>query len=321
MRLLIVVVNYRTPDLTLECLRSLAQDTWVHDHAHVVLVENGSGDDSGRRFRECIGQWPWVTLAVSDRNLGFSGGNNLGLAEGERVCCTSSEVVPDCVLLLNSDTRVSVGCLARCLELMDLEGDIGAMSCRVLNADGSIQNVARRFPTPLRTVVATAGLPWRYPRLFGWANIDDMHWDRQTTRRDAGWLGGAFLLIRRRSLAGIVRLDEDFFFYGEDIEICHRIWSAGYRCHYAPVGDTVHLGGASSDPSRMPSSDRSIHQWRARYLLQRKLYGRWAQWLVRAADVLVTGTRLLKASVVSRRDSEKLRILRQQWHTVSRPVL
>jgi GT2 family glycosyltransferase len=96
---------------------------------------------------------------------------------------------------------------------------------------------------------------------------------------------------------GQVRLDEDFFFYGEDVAFGYRVHELGWKCHYDPVASITHLGGASSDPSRMPASNRSSHQWRARYLVQRKYNGPLAALGLRCVDVTVTTARLAQAAV------------------------
>jgi GT2 family glycosyltransferase len=287
----VVIINYRTPALTIDCLKTLAPEVASVPGARCVLVDNASGDDSVPRIRNAIeenGWSSWLTFVASDENRGFAGGNNLGIAQGEPA---------DFVLLLNSDTLVHPGCIARCLEVMEQNPRAGAMSCRVLNADGSMQNVTRRFPTPLRAICCNAGLPWKAPGLFAWADTEDPGWDRTTTAREVDWLGGAFMFIRSAALGGRVRLDEDFFFYGEDIAFCHRLHRLGWTCHYDPVASIVHLGGASSDPSRLPSAERSVHQWRARYLVQRKCHGAWAAHTLRSADAVLTGLRFARAAV------------------------
>jgi len=288
-RLLIAVINYRTPELTIACLASLAPE--IAADVRVVVVDNASEDGSAEQIDAAIrsaGWSAWARLLRSERNLGFSGGNNLALANGEPA---------EFVLLLNSDTVVHAGCLRRCLEVLESEPGVGAMSCRVLNADGSIQNGARRFPTPLRMTAAAFGLPWKLPRWFGWADAEDPGWDRASTARDVDWLGGAFLCIRSSVFAGRVRLDEDFFFYGEDIELCHRIRRRGFRLRYDPVASIVHLGGASSDPTRMPSGQQAARKWHARYLVQRKCWGRAAAWWVHALDLLSSTLELTLAAL------------------------
>ena len=285
-RLLVALINYRTPELTIACLRSLAPEVPALAGTRVIVVDNASGDGSLDQVRAAIraaGWSGWVELLASDRNLGFAGGNNLAIAHGEPA---------EYVLLLNSDTIVQAGCLRRCLEVMESDPTIGAMSCRVLNADGSIQNVSRRFPTPLLVTVTALGLPWKLPHMFGWADAEDLGWDRVATARNVDWLGGAFLFVRASVFGSRVRLDDDFFFYGEDVEFCHRIHRRGFSLRYDPVASIVHLGGGSSDPSRMPSTLQSAQQWRARYLVQRKCWGRAAEVWVRAVDLFATALEL-----------------------------
>lgn len=303
---LVVIVNFRTPELTLGCLESLAPEIRSVAGTRAVVVENGSGDDSLALLERGIaerGFGDWVTLVASPENLGFSGGNNLGIRRGGPA---------EFVLLLNSDTIVHEGCLTRCLQVMKDHPRAGAMSCRVLNRDGTNQNVARKFPTPLRTTFATAGLPWKFPSLFGWADTEDSGWDRLTTARDVDWLGGAFLFLRSAAFDGDVKLDEDFFFYGEDVALCFELSRRGWARRYDPVKTIVHLGGASSDPSRMPSGKRAELRLRARYLLIRKCFGIGAEGLIRSLDLGFTSARLLRAVVSGPERQQQAAELRAQ---------
>jgi GT2 family glycosyltransferase len=299
--LLVVVVNYRTPELTVDCLRSLAPEIEAVAGARVVVVDNGSGDGSPERIEAAIREraWSaWASLKALERNGGFAFGNNRGLesVSGARY-----------VLLLNSDTVVNPRALAHCLAVMDAEPTIGAMSCLVLNADGTPQNVARRFPTALRRTVASLGLPWKLPALFGWADLEDATWDRRTTKRDVDWLGGAFLFVRGELVERIGLLDEDFFFYGEDIEFCHRVWQAGYRCHYDPGASITHLGGSSSDMTRLASVERVRHAWRGRHLVHEKLYGRASALACLAVDGVLLASRLALRTIKGERRGPRYR--------------
>ena len=305
-----MVVNYRTPQLTLECLASLAGEIKAVPGVRAVVVDNDSGDDSVAVLKAAIAKHGWssfLSLLASEKNLGFSGGNNLGIAAGEPA---------EFVLLLNSDAVMHEGSLEHCLRVMDADPEVGAMSCCVLNTDGSIQNVARRFPSPARVTVSLLGLPWKWPAAFGWGDTEDPGWDRRKEARNVDWLGGAFLFIRSVALGGRVRLDDDFFFYGEDVELCHRIRASGYRCRYDPGASVTHHGGASSDPSRLPSGARAAHRFRARYLLQRKCYGTWAAAWVRALDVGVLGTQFLRARVGGSKEVDKASELRDRLRQV-----
>jgi GT2 family glycosyltransferase len=305
-RVLVVVVNYRTPRLTVECLESLAKEAAALPDVRGIVVDNDSGDESVPILRQAIAERGWsrfLTLIVSEKNLGFSGGNNLGIQAGEPA---------EYVLLLNSDAVLHEGSIQHCLRVMAGDPTIGAMSCCVLNTDGSIQNVARRFPSPARVTASALGLPWKWPTAFGWADTEDLGWDRRKEARDVDWLGGAFLFIRSSALDGRVRLDDEFFFYGEDVELCHRIHASGFSCRYDPGATVTHHGGASSDPSRMPSGARAAHRFRARYLLQRKCYGPWAALWVRALDVGVLGSQFLRARVKGRSQGARVEELRDR---------
>jgi GT2 family glycosyltransferase len=290
-------------------VESLALETARVAGVRVVVVENGSGDDSvaviGKAIRD--NAWSFAELVVSETNRGFSGGNNFGIAHGEPA---------EFVLMLNSDTIVHPGCIERCLRVMREHPEAGAMSCRVLNRDGSMQNVTRRFPTPARSICAAFGLPWLAPRLFEWADGEDRGWDRTTTARNVDWIGGAFMFVRAAACGGKVRLDEDFFFYGEDVVFSHSLARRGYARRYDPQTSITHLGGASSDPTRMPSSARSVRHWKARYLVQAKCYGPMAAHWLRAVDTMTTGARLLRAWARGP-DSERER-LRAQLDTIAR---
>ena len=234
------------------------------------------------------------------RNGGFAYGNNRAIEEG------LARYEPRYVLLLNSDTIVHAGCLAATIAAMDGDGQVGVASACLLNADGTVQNVARRFPTPLRLAVGTFGLPWK-SRLFAWADCEDAGWDRTSRTRDVDWLGGAFLMVRAEVLKKIGGLDERFFFYGEDIEFCHRITRAGYRCRYEAGPRTTHLGGQSSDSTRLPSRSKLAAMWGSRYRVQRLCYGAWAAWFVWCCDVLAIGGRTAWAGLVSAGKGERFR--------------
>jgi len=301
MRLLIIVINYRTPKLTIEAIASIA-DQVAGVGGHVVLVDNDSGDDSLPLLRAAIeerGWQPWVELIASPVNTGFAGGNNLVLRNLARY--------PDAafVLLLNSDTVSDPGALKYCLERMQADPGIGVLSCLLLNRDRTVQNTARRLLTPPRTLAHAFGLPWSLPRLFAWADPEDPGWDRRTEARDVDWVGGAFMMIRRDVIEKIGPLDDGFFFYGEDAEFCHRVRKAGWRVRYDPGAAVIHLGGASSDPVRLASRKRSALQWQARYLLQRRCFGRAAEWSARAADITSGSLRYLRMAARGEGRTEK----------------
>jgi len=291
MKLLVIIINYRTPQITIDCLASLAPQMSDVDGAQAVVVDNASGDDSVSLLRQAIrkNRWDnWAAVKIADKNLGFAGGNNLAMDT------LLDHQEAQYVLLLNSDTIVHPDVLRHCHEKMEADRSIGVMSCMLLNPDQTVQNVARRLPTPLRMTVNTFGLPWLMPKTFHWADLDDLTWDRRTTHREVEWVGGAFMFIRRRVIDKIGGLDTQFFFYGEDVEFCHRARQHNWKVWYDPSVSIVHLGGASSDPSRLNLAQRDTLTWQARYLIQRRCYGLAAEILLRAADITSSTLRFLK---------------------------
>jgi N-acetylglucosaminyl-diphospho-decaprenol L-rhamnosyltransferase len=304
MSLVIVILNYRTPQVTLDCLASLAPCMDEVPGTRVLLVDNASGDDSIPRVRAAIetNHWTWCDLIENPTNDGFAGGNNRAIEKikGDTTLYIKGRVPFNSrppakyVLFLNSDTIMNPGVLRHCVGVMDAEPNIGAMSCMLRNADGSIQNPARKFPTPLRQTVAILGLAWKFPKLFGWADVDDPGWDRAGPARDVEWLGGAFFLTRRDLLDRIGPMDESFFFYGEDIELSHRIMRAGYRRRYDPSIWITHLGGSSSDPTRVPAKSKSVYSWQSRYRIQKRCYGSFAAMWLRTVDVVAYALRCAK---------------------------
>lgn len=299
-RLAVIIVNYRTPDLTVDCLTSLESEI-RSDEDIVVVVDNASGDGSFEKIESSVveqGWGSWVRPVQSPVNGGFSAGNNFGIAQVEA----------EAYLLLNSDTIVHEGCLEYCWNVVQDDKSIGVMSCLLLNSDGTAQNVTRKFPTPFIQTLCSLGLPWIFPRLFGWADPADDCWDRKTEKRDVDWIGGAFLFVRGDVLRDVGSLSDDFFFYGEDIEFSHRMYKAGYRRYYDPTVSTTHLGGSSSKPVIQRIDARSRHRWKARYLVQKKCYGFLASYWLRFVDITKLILTYIRLSCLGKRNSDEYRM-------------
>ncbi len=301
MSLLIAILNYRTPAVTGECLASLAPCIGEVEATRVVVVDNASGDESVPFLASLIerkGWQRWCHLIASPTNTGFAGGNNLVMSHLRR----PEHAQTRWVLLLNSDTIVRPGVLAHCAGVMDRDVRLGAMSCRLDNPDGTPQHTARRFPTPARMAAGAVGLPWYLPGAFGWADVDDPSWDRSTPKlREVDWIGGAFMFIDAQVYIRLGGMDERFFFYGEDIEYCLRIRRSGRTIAYDGRVGITHLGGASSDPTRLPQKVRSSYAWQSRYAVQRRCYGAWAAAMLRCIDVAAYGIRSLVPGRAERR--------------------
>jgi GT2 family glycosyltransferase len=307
--LTVIILNFRTPDITIDCLRTLAPEAAQNPLMKVVLIDNNSGDDSVPKIRAAIEEngWSsgWLEFRPLEKNLGFAGGNNLILREQMAL-----PQPPKYQLLLNSDTLVRPGCIATCIAIMEADPKVGAMSCMLRNRDGSVQNACRKFPTPLLASLGALGLPWLFPRLFSWSDMDDESWDRTANARDVEWIGGAYFLARTAALAQAGVMDEEFFFLGEDCEWCHRIWKNGWRIRFDPSAEIVHLGGASSDETRVRNFAKNVHTWKARFLVQRKCYGTVAETTVRSLYLASFALRIAFLWITLRGRSPKADFLR-----------
>lgn len=312
--LLVVIVNYRTAAVTLDCLRSLEPEIAAFPGvARVVLADNCSPDDSYETLaREIDGRgWSWCLHFRTERNGGFSYGNNRAIERG-----VAAWGEPRHVLHLNSDTVVHAGCLAASLRIMDTDRKIGAMSVRLLNADGTNQSCTRRFPSPARLAAIACKLPWLVPGLFGGLQLEYQGLFASPVSRDVDWVAGAYLWVRGDLLRKIGGLSERFFFYGEDVELCYRIHRAGYRVRYEAGPTTTHLGGASSDPTRMAAAARNTMAWRARYMMLGMMYGQAAALFVRATDYVTTAARVYLMPLVGKSGTTQHAIAKEQWSVI-----
>ncbi len=236
----IVIVNYRTADLTIQCLRSLVPDAGGKDGVRVFVVDNASGDGSVQRISEAIVQeaWgDWVQILPLQSNRGYAAGNNAGIQ-----AALAGGQTPDYVLLLNPDTVVRPGAVQALAGFMDCHAAVGIAGSRLEDPDGTAQCSAHTRPSPLGELVGTAKVGpltralARYcvsPRVRGVGHPCD-------------WVSGASLIIRTPALARIGLLDEGFFLYYEEVDLCLRARRAGWEVWYVPAAIVVHLEGAAT---------------------------------------------------------------------------
>lgn len=228
----VIIVNYNTKQLTLNCLESVHHSV-TDFQSEVILIDNASRDDSVQVFRE---HYPKVKLIANQNNLGFSKANNQGMrvAEGRYV------------LLLNSDTVIQPDTLDIMIRFMDEHPEVGASGCKVVLPDGSLDKACRRgFPTPSATFFYVSRLSKLFPKD---PRINAYH--REDLDPDEAYpidcLIGAFMMVRREAIEQVGMLDENFFMYGEDIDWCYRIKQAGWVNYYYPKTKIVHYKRASS---------------------------------------------------------------------------
>lgn len=240
--LAIIIVNYNTRDLLGGCLRSIRQSMGEISY-RVVVVDNCSSDGSPDMVRA---EHPWVhQLVVPERNGGYAYANNIGLRAvgyGGR----SPESLPRYALLLNPDTVLPREALQKAWAFMEANPDVGVLGPKLVREDGNLDKACRRsFPTPEVAFYRFSGLGRLFPgsRRFGRYNLTYLDADEQT---DLDAVAGAFMLIRTAALEQGGLLDEAFFMYGEDLDLCYRIKQHGWRVVYYPAITVLHVKGAAS---------------------------------------------------------------------------
>ncbi|MGH7496766.1 MAG: glycosyltransferase [bacterium] len=235
----IVIVNYNVREFLRQMLLSL-RPALRPLRAEIFVVDNASDDGSVDMVQS---QFPECTVLANEENLGFAAANNLALrrARGRYL------------VLLNPDTVVQEDTFTALREFMNHHPHTGMAGCRVLNPDGTLQLACRRsFPTPWVAFTKLSGLSRLFPRSrwFGRYNLTFLPED-ETCEVEA--ISGSFMVARRETVEQVGLLDEDFFMYGEDLDWCYRIRSAGWQIHYYPGTQIVHFKGESSRRSSFDS--------------------------------------------------------------------
>jgi len=261
MKLAVIIVSYNVRNYLRQCLDSLRRATEGIE-TEICVIDNHSKDDTVRMVEK---EFKDVRLIASNRNRGFAGANNIAIRQ------TDSEYV----LLLNPDTVVGEDTIRDCLRFMDDNDRAGGLGVCMLKCDGSKAMESRRgLPTPMTAFYKMCGLCSRYPRnvRFGKYYMGDMPWN---VPGKIDVVSGAFFLIRRKALDEAGLLDEDFFMYGEDIDLSYRLLKCGYENWYFP-SKILHYKGESTKKS----SFRYVHVfYEAMLIFFRKHYGHLSFWL------------------------------------------
>lgn len=272
MDLSVVIVNYNTVKFLRGCLRKL-QPELAGRASEVFVVDNGSGDGSAAMVRH---EFPAVTLLETGENLGFARANNraLRLARGRHV------------LLLNPDTEVTPGSVAGLEAALDTLPDAVGVGPKIVRPDGRLDLACRRsFPSPGVALARLLGFSRVFPRNRRLARYNRTYEDPdQPGEIDAGT--AAAMAFQRDALEALGFFDEDFFMYGEDLDLCYRLRARGGRIYYVPSAVVLHYKGEASrqQPRAML---REFH--RAMWLFYRKHYA--SGWRAALAPAVWLGIR------------------------------
>ena len=265
MDLSIVIVNWNTRDLLASCLQAILNnnhisiDNYQSDRmeigaliVEVIVVDNNSTDGSSQMVSQ---NFPWVQLVENSKNIGFASANNQAIQQ-----CSGRYV-----LLLNPDTEMRSDLLQTLVQFMDTHSDVGAVGPRTLNPDGSLQTSCYPAPTLSRELWRLLHLDAIFP--YGSYRMTDWNLSQP---RVVGGLQGSCLLLRRAALDQVGLLDERYFIYSEEVDLCYRLQQAGWQLYWVPQAQIVHYGGQSTQQA---AEKMFLQLYRGKLIYFRKHYG------------------------------------------------
>jgi GT2 family glycosyltransferase len=232
MDLSVIIVSFNVRDYLRQCLNSVKSATDNID-CEIFVVDNNSEDGTIKMIKE---EFPDIRLITNNVNCGFSAANNQAIRiSGGRF-----------VLLLNPDTIVDKNTFVKCINFLDNHPDGGALGVTMINGEGRFLPESKRaFPTPLTAFFKIFGGSFLFPKspFFNRYYLPQID-SRQTSYTEV--ISGAFMFIRREALNISGLLDEDFFMYGEDIDLSYRLIQSGYKNYYFAESQIIHFKGKST---------------------------------------------------------------------------
>lgn len=237
MELSIIIVNYNVKEFLQNLLHSIEKASLNISH-EIIIVDNASDDGSVELIRD---KFPSVKLIANTENLGFGKANNqaLEIAKGKYL------------LLINPDAIVSEDTFDKMIRFFEDNPEAGLAGCKILNPDGTLQLACRRsFPGPWTSFCKVTGLSNLFPKskLFARYNLTYLDED-QTYEVDA--ISGSFMMMKKETYDKVGGFDEEFFMYGEDLDLCYRIQQEGFKVYYVHTTQIIHYKGESTKRSRL----------------------------------------------------------------------
>lgn len=232
----IIIVSFNTSELTSKCISSIIRHTKGITY-EIIVIDNNSSDDSVDKLKS-LSKTTKVNIKIieNNKNHGFGYANNQGIKKSN----SNSKYI----LFLNSDTKISTNVIPVMVNLLEGRQDVGVVSCKLLNANLTVQPTGGYFPTLIRVFswMIIQDLPLVdliikpfHPKANSFYNIE----------QELDWVTGAFFMIRREVVKTSGVFDTDYFMYTEETDYCFRIRKSGWKILYSPMSSIIHYGGSS----------------------------------------------------------------------------
>ncbi len=241
----IVIVNYRTPEMTLDCVAALAGEHAALRDLRVVVVDGGSGDGSVDKLRTELAACDWAELIACDFNGGFGWANNQGMLH-----LMQSAAPPDFIHLLNPDTLVEPGAVVALRDELIANPTCAAAGSQLVEPDGQAVGSAFRFPSVAREFFR-GGQMNRVGHALGLSEGIM----RPAEASAVDWVTGASVMLRTKALRQAGLFDTGFFLYFEEVELMHRLTRAGWSVRFVPASRVMHIGGVATG-----MADAELHE-------------------------------------------------------------
>jgi GT2 family glycosyltransferase len=298
----IIIVNWKSCDYVKKCLQSIYKFTEGLQF-EVIVVDSASYDGCGEMLAR---DFPGVLFIQSPENLGFAGANNLGAqhAKGGNL------------LLLNPDTELHENSLRVLLDRLGSCPEAGAVGCRLLNADGSVQiSCVQALPTVLNQFLDNKHIRGLFPRWRIWGTAPL----RSTQAQPAEAVSGACILVKRELFDRVGGFSRHYFMYGEDLDLCFKIKQAGCRVYHVPETTIIHYGGGSTQRSPSDFADVMMRESVYRYLWHnRGKFSAVSYKMAMGSSSIVRMILLVPFLLVPRQKAAEAGQLLQKWFSIFR---
>ena len=279
--LVIIIVNYNQKQLTLNCLATVFKYQPQCKHK-IILIDNNSIDGSVEIIRK---SYPKLHIIENKKNLGLVKANNIGIKQSDS----------EFIIFLNNDTLIKPNCFDNLYNFIKSHPDAGIVGARMYYKDDTLQMSCLKFPSIKNAVYEALGLASLFPKSKIFGEFEMTWWDHEEIK-EVDWCCGAGYIVRREAYDKVGNIDETYFVYAEDLDMCFQVRKAGYKVYYLPSAELIHLSGRNVTKVNYRKIMEQTGAWR--YAI-RKNYNVGYYLIYNSIKILGTIVKLIKWKIIS----------------------